>query len=102
MAPTGPKNSWNPLTARELEVLELMVNGFANREIPGALGISSHIAKFHVVQIFVKTGSATCTRAARPCAADWLHRLVTGLRGDGRGHAGLALASASVAHCCVG
>jgi DNA-binding NarL/FixJ family response regulator len=54
-----------PLTARELEVLELMAKGLANREIAAALGISVHTAKFHVAQILEKTGSATRTEAVR-------------------------------------
>ncbi|RZI42665.1 response regulator transcription factor [Herbaspirillum sp. HC18] len=54
-----------PLTARELEVLELMAKGLANREIADALRISSHTAKFHVAQILDKTGSATRTEAVR-------------------------------------
>jgi DNA-binding NarL/FixJ family response regulator len=54
-----------PLTARELEVLELMAKGLANREIANALGISGHTAKFHVAQILDKTGSATRTEAVR-------------------------------------
>lgn len=54
-----------PLTARELEVLELMAKGLANREIADALGISRHTAKFHVAQILDKTGSATRTEAVR-------------------------------------
>jgi DNA-binding NarL/FixJ family response regulator len=54
-----------PLTARELEVLELMGKGLANREIAEALGISSHTAKFHVAQILDKSGSATRTEAVR-------------------------------------
>jgi DNA-binding NarL/FixJ family response regulator len=54
-----------PLTARELEVLELMAKGLANRDIATALGISSHTAKFHVAQILDKTGSATRTEAVR-------------------------------------
>jgi DNA-binding NarL/FixJ family response regulator len=54
-----------PLTARELEVLELMAKGLVNREIASALGISSHTAKFHVAQILDKTGSATRTEAVR-------------------------------------
>lgn len=54
-----------PLTARELEVLELMAKGLANREIADALGISGHTAKFHVAQILDKTGSATRTEAVR-------------------------------------
>jgi len=54
-----------PLTPRELEVLELMAKGLANREIALALGISSHTAKFHVAQILEKAGAATRTEAVR-------------------------------------
>ena len=53
----------DPLTARELEVFELMAKGLGNRDIASALGISSHTAKFHVAQILDKTGSATRTEA---------------------------------------
>ncbi|GAB2593708.1 hypothetical protein GCM10027034_28300 [Ramlibacter solisilvae] len=52
-----------PLTPRELEVLELMAKGLANREIASALGISSHTAKFHVARILEKAGAATRTEA---------------------------------------
>jgi len=54
-----------PLTPRELEVLELMAKGLANRDIALALGISSHTAKFHVAQILEKAGAATRTEAVR-------------------------------------
>lgn len=54
-----------PLTPRELEVLELLAKGLANREIALALGISSHTAKFHVAQILEKAGAATRTEAVR-------------------------------------
>ena len=54
-----------PLTPRELEVLELLAKGLANREIAQALGISSHTAKFHVAQILEKAGAATRTEAVR-------------------------------------
>ena len=63
--PASPQELAEPLTARELEVLELMAKGLANREIADALGISSHTAKFHVAQILDKTGSATRTEAVR-------------------------------------
>jgi DNA-binding NarL/FixJ family response regulator len=67
VVPPGPAQELaEPLTARELEVLELMAKGLANREIAEALGISSHTAKFHVAQILDKTGSATRTEAVRP------------------------------------
>jgi DNA-binding CsgD family transcriptional regulator len=53
------------LTARELEVFELLAKGLNNREIAQVLGISSHTAKFHVAQILEKTGAATRTEAVR-------------------------------------
>jgi DNA-binding NarL/FixJ family response regulator len=66
VAPAAPALELvEPLTARELEVLELMAKGLANRDIADALGISSHTAKFHVAQILDKTGSATRTEAVR-------------------------------------
>lgn len=54
-----------PLTARELEVFELLAKGLGNRDIGQALGISHHTAKFHVAQILAKTGAATRTEAVR-------------------------------------
>jgi DNA-binding NarL/FixJ family response regulator len=65
VSPASSQELAEPLTARELEVLELMAKGRANREIADALGISSHTAKFHVAQILDKTGSATRTEAVR-------------------------------------
>lgn len=43
-----------PLTAREREVLALLANGLANRDIAGALAISTHTAKYHVAQVLAK------------------------------------------------
>lgn len=61
----APAELSEPLTPRELEVLELMAKGLANRDIALALGISSHTAKFHVAQILEKAGAATRTEAVR-------------------------------------
>ena len=52
-----------PLTPRELEVLELLARGLSNRDIAGVLGISAHTAKFHVAQILAKIGAATRAEA---------------------------------------
>jgi DNA-binding NarL/FixJ family response regulator len=52
-----------PLTKRELDVLELMAQGFANRRIAEGLDISAHTAKFHVAQVLAKLRSATRTQA---------------------------------------
>lgn len=42
------------LTAREREVLQLIADGFSNREIGESLGISSHTAKVHVYNVMEK------------------------------------------------
>ena len=52
-----------PLTARESEVLALLADGAANREIAARLGISEHTVKFHVSSILNKLGAATRTEA---------------------------------------
>jgi DNA-binding CsgD family transcriptional regulator len=57
----GP--SHEPLTARELEVFELLGKGLSNRDIGGVLGISAHTAKYHVAQILAKVGAATRAEA---------------------------------------
>ncbi|HVT57019.1 MAG TPA: response regulator transcription factor [Thermoanaerobaculia bacterium] len=53
-----------PLTARELEVLQLLAQGLSNRRIAERLGISEHTAKFHVNAIVTKLGAQTRTDAA--------------------------------------
>ena len=42
------------LTDRELQVLRMLADGLANKEIADQLGISEHTAKFHVAQILAK------------------------------------------------
>ena len=51
------------LTARENEVLELLVEGESNKRIANLLGISEHTVKFHVASIFGKLGVNTRTEA---------------------------------------
>jgi two-component system nitrate/nitrite response regulator NarL len=51
------------LTPRELEVLQLLAEGLANRAIAQQLGISEHTVKFHVNAIMKKTGSQSRTAA---------------------------------------
>lgn len=60
--PSGPRNSYN-LSAREREVLELLVEGASNKEIARRLGISAHTAKFHVRQITDKLDAVGRTDA---------------------------------------
>jgi DNA-binding NarL/FixJ family response regulator len=52
-----------PLTARESEVLALLADGAANKEIAARLRISEHTVKFHVSAILNKLGAATRTEA---------------------------------------
>jgi len=44
------------LSAREQEVLALLVEGCVNKEIGRRLGISEHTAKYHVTSILNKLG----------------------------------------------
>jgi len=51
------------LTARELEVLELLAEGMANKEIANQLVVSEATIKTHLVHIFTKLGVDTRTAA---------------------------------------
>lgn len=52
-----------PLTAREIEVLRAMAEGFANKEIAAQLGISENTIKFHVASVMGKLGAGSRTEA---------------------------------------
>ncbi len=52
-----------PLTSRELQVLRMLAEGLANKEIASRLGISEHTAKFHVAQILGKLAVGTRAEA---------------------------------------
>jgi DNA-binding NarL/FixJ family response regulator len=54
-----------PLTAREREVLELLVQGLPNKAIAAPLGISDQTVKFHVAAICGKLGAINRTDAVR-------------------------------------
>lgn len=56
-------NQIDPLTHRELEVLQLLAEGLTNKEIAQRLGISEHTVKFHVNAILAKLGADTRTEA---------------------------------------
>ena len=51
------------LSRRETEVLQLLAQGLANKQIAIALGISEHTVKFHVSSIYAKLGAANRTEA---------------------------------------
>jgi DNA-binding NarL/FixJ family response regulator len=57
--------SQGPLTDRELEVLGLLSQGLANKQIAAALGISEHTVKFHVSSIYTKLNVTSRTEAVR-------------------------------------
>jgi two-component system, NarL family, nitrate/nitrite response regulator NarL len=52
-----------PLTPREVEVLQLLAQGLSNKLIGKRLGISEHTAKFHVNAILGKLGAQGRTDA---------------------------------------
>jgi two-component system nitrate/nitrite response regulator NarL len=66
LVPSGPPEQTGPaeaLTPRELEVLQLLAEGLANRAIAQALDISEHTVKFHVNAIMNKLGAQSRTAA---------------------------------------
>ena len=54
-----------PLTPREIEVVELLVEGLSNKAIAARLGISDQTVKFRVAAICGKLGAANRTDAVR-------------------------------------
>jgi DNA-binding NarL/FixJ family response regulator len=52
-----------PLTARELQVLQLVAEGLPNKGIARRLGISENTAKFHVASLCGKLGASSRTEA---------------------------------------
>ncbi len=65
-SPTGDESELvELLTARELDVLELLAQGLANKAIADRLGISDQTVKFHVASITSKLGAANRTDAVR-------------------------------------
>ena len=63
-----------PLTRREIQVLELLAEGLSNKAIAEALGISDQTVKFHVSSISGKLGAANRTDAVRRAVR---HGLIT-------------------------
>jgi len=53
------------LTAREIDVVELLAQGLPNKAIAARLGISDQTVKFHVASIYGKLGATNRTDAAR-------------------------------------
>jgi len=58
-----PEPLVEPLTGRELEVLEHVAAGLGNKEIASRLEISEHTVKFHLASIMGKLGAGSRTEA---------------------------------------
>jgi DNA-binding CsgD family transcriptional regulator len=54
-----------PLTPREIDVLELLTEGLPNKAIAERLGISDQTVKFHIASILGKLGVTNRTEAVR-------------------------------------
>ena len=59
------RESVEPLTPREIEVLELVAQGLPNKAIAARLGISDQTVKFHLASISGKLGAINRTDAVR-------------------------------------
>ncbi len=58
MVPADVSNSSSiPLSAREMEIIELVADGLTNQEIAQRLTISKRTVDNHVSNMFTKTGS---------------------------------------------
>jgi DNA-binding NarL/FixJ family response regulator len=60
--PTVPQAA-SGLTARETQILRMVAEGLANKEIAHRLGISDHTVKFHVSAILGKLGAGSRAEA---------------------------------------
>jgi DNA-binding NarL/FixJ family response regulator len=61
----GEESLIEPLTAREMEVIQNMAAGLANKQIALALKISEHTVKFHLSSLYAKLGVSSRTEAVR-------------------------------------
>ncbi|MFN8414630.1 MAG: response regulator transcription factor [Anaerolineales bacterium] len=61
----GDESVIEQITPREKEVLQLMAEGLANKQIAMRLNISEHTVKFHLSSLYGKLGAASRTEAVK-------------------------------------
>ena len=61
----GEESLTEQLTAREKEVIQLMAQGLANKQIALSLSISEHTVKFHLSSLYAKLGISSRTEAVK-------------------------------------
>ena len=64
-APNASQQQTLGITARELEILNLVARGFSNREIATQLFVSENTVKTHCARAFDKLGAARRTQAVQ-------------------------------------
>jgi len=64
-APNTARQQMLGITARELEILNLVARGFSNREIATQLFVSENTVKTHCARAFDNVGAAPRTQAVR-------------------------------------
>jgi DNA-binding NarL/FixJ family response regulator len=69
------RTRYDALTAKELEVLELLAEGISNRAIAAELHVSQATVKTHLVHVFTKLGVETRTAAVAVAVERGLIRL---------------------------
>ncbi len=69
-----PAEPWNPLSAREFEVAQLVASGHTNRQIAQRLVLAPKTISSHVEHILTKLGAARRTEIATWCATVRLDR----------------------------
>ncbi len=61
----GGSDVYQPMSAREVQVLVLIFQGYRNREIAENLGISENTVKYHIASIYGKLGVVNRAEAVR-------------------------------------
>lgn len=76
------QHRFDSLSARERQVMHLVVSGLLNKQIAAQLGISEKTVKVHRGRVMEKTGSRSLAALVRLCAAAGFLAEETGTRSD--------------------